>query len=87
VAQQHQGPRVARRFDIPVELDEWLEARARPAGPDSYCPTARSKNATVTLALYLLRELTEGIPSPASTAVMDEALADLEAMARGMIRS
>lgn len=73
------GPSIVRSFAIPVDLDDWLEQRARPGGPDSYCPAGKSKRETVVLALQLFRELSDGVPSPASQTVLADALSRLDA--------
>lgn len=83
MAYPSQGERVERDFRIPVELAEWLAAEARPRGMDAVCPAGRSQNDLVVQALYVLRELRSGIPSPHSVRILDEALADLDRMAAG----
>ena len=68
-----------RYFVIPLELDEWLTEIARPDPDFPYLASKdMSKNAIVTRGLYLVRELLSGIPSPASTELLDMALAKLE---------
>lgn len=74
-----QGERVEQKVRLPKELHDWLEAEARPGGPDSYCPAGRTVNDLIVQGVLLLRELRAGIPSPVSTALLDQALADLDA--------
>lgn len=73
-----QGERVRFSVALPAELHGWLEAEARPGGPDSYCPAGRSINDLVVQGVLLLRELRAGIPSPVSERLLDEALASLD---------
>lgn len=63
---------------LPVELRDWLEHKARPGGPDSYCPAERSVNALIVNAVLLYRELDSGVPSPVSAHLLDQALAGLD---------
>lgn len=67
-------PQVSRTFQVPVDLDEWLERKAHPHGRDAYTPEGTSRSATVVRALRLLRELEEGVPSPVSSELLDRAL-------------
>lgn len=81
MAYPSQGERVSRAFRLPVELADWLEHQSRPHGLDRVCPAGMTQNDLVVQALYVLRELRSGIPSPHSVAILDQALADLDASA------
>lgn len=82
MAYPSRGERVVREYHVPVELDDWLAATARPHGDETVCPVGRTKNDLVVAARYLLREVRDGVPSPVSTALLDEAVARLDAGAR-----
>lgn len=81
MAYPSQGERVTKAYRVPLELVDWLEQQSRPRGLDAVCPAGQTANDLVVRALYVLRELVSGIPSPHSMAVLDDALADLDARA------
>lgn len=78
MAYPSQGERVNRAFRIPVELADWLEKTSRPHGLDRVCPAGMTQNDLVVKAVYLLRELHDGIPSPTSQELLEKALRDLD---------
>lgn len=73
MAYPSQGERVERKVMVPVELADWLAVTARPNGDRLVCPVGRTQNDLHVAALYLLRELLDGIPSPVSQRLLDEA--------------
>lgn len=82
MAYPSQGERVVVKFALPVELVDWLRQTSRPHGMERVCPAGMTQTDLVVKALYVLRELLSGIPSPHSVALLDQALADLDRSAR-----
>ena len=71
------GKRVNRVFAIPVELDAWLTVTAHEQAARLHVEPSRTR--LVAEALYLLRDLLSGTPSPTSKVLLDDALDRLDA--------